>query len=117
MSFARSSRFGAVQGKKFIHGNRGQDAEVGPDNDLGTVTDWLIEEGSSVAAGDPLFTVETEKTVNDVEGPSDGVVVKIVVAAGSEVPVSDAVAILAAPGESLSDDEIAALVGVTATSA
>jgi len=83
---------------------------------VGTVTDWLIEEGSSVAAGDPLFTVETEKAVNDVEAPTDGVVVKIVAATGSEVPVSDAVAILAAPGESLSDDEIAALVGVKATS-
>ena len=46
---------------------------------VGTVTDWLIEEGPS-SEGDPLFTVETEKAVNDVEAPADGVLVKIVAA-------------------------------------
>lgn len=76
----------------------------------GTVTDWLREEGSEVSEGDPLFTVETEKAVNDIEAPADGVLVKIVAGRGDEIPVSAAMAIIAAPGETLSDDEIAALV-------
>ncbi|HRA46801.1 MAG TPA: alpha/beta fold hydrolase [Thermomicrobiales bacterium] len=78
---------------------------------VGTVTDWLIEEGAEVSEGDALFTVETEKAVNDVEAPSAGVIVRIVAQTGTEVPVSDAVAILAAPGETLSESEIAALIG------
>jgi pimeloyl-ACP methyl ester carboxylesterase len=82
---------------------------------VGTVTDWLIEEGAEVAEGDPLFTVETEKAVNDVEAPSAGTIVKIVANQGDEVAVSNAVAILAAPGEILSADEIEALVGSAMT--
>src|SRR4051812_5954720 len=80
---------------------------------VGTVTDWLIEEGAEVEEGDALFTVETEKAVNDVEAPSAGTIVKIVATQGEEVAVSNAVAILAAPGETLSDDEIQALVGAS----
>lgn len=76
----------------------------------GTVTDWLRDEGSEISEGDPLLTVETEKAVNDVEAPSDGVLLKIVAAQGAEVPVSGPIAIIGAPGESLSDDEIAALI-------
>ena len=54
----------------------------------GTVTDWLYEEGAEVSEGDPIFTVETEKAVNDVEAPADGVLLKIVASQGEEVPVS-----------------------------
>jgi len=77
---------------------------------VGTVTDWLREEGSEISEGDPLLTVETEKAVNDIEAPSDGVLLKIVAIQGAEVPVSAAVAIIGAPGESLSDEEINALI-------
>lgn len=77
---------------------------------VGTVTDWLREEGSEVSEGDPLLTVETEKAVNDIEAPSDGVLLKIVAIQGAEVPVSAAVAIIGAPGESLSVEEINALI-------
>ena len=45
----------------------------------GTITGWIREEGDEVSAGDPLLTVETEKAVNDVEAPADGVLFKIVV--------------------------------------
>ncbi|MER3437611.1 MAG: 2-oxo acid dehydrogenase subunit E2, partial [Chloroflexota bacterium] len=76
----------------------------------GTVTGWLRDEGEAVAEGDPLLTVETEKAVNDVEAPADGVLVKIVAQTGAEVPVSAPIAIIAAPGESLSEAEIAALI-------
>lgn len=80
----------------------------------GTVTGWIAGEGDDVSAGAPLLTVETEKAVNDVEAPADGVLRKIVAEAGTEVPVSGAMAVIAAPGESLSDDEVAALVAAAA---
>ncbi|MDQ3412831.1 MAG: acetoin dehydrogenase dihydrolipoyllysine-residue acetyltransferase subunit [Chloroflexota bacterium] len=75
----------------------------------GTVTNWLADEGDTVAAGAPILTVETEKAVDDVEAPAAGVLRKIVAAAGSEVPVMGAVAVITAAGETLSDDELAAL--------
>src|SRR5689334_10460217 len=76
----------------------------------GTVTNWLAAEGAPVAAGAPIATVETEKAINDVEAPADGVLVRIVAPTGAEVPVSGPIAVIAAANESLSDDEIAALV-------
>jgi pyruvate dehydrogenase E2 component (dihydrolipoamide acetyltransferase) len=83
----------------------------------GTVTGWLYQEGAEISEGDPIFTVETEKAVNDVEAPSDGVLLKIIATEGSEVPVSGPVAVIAAPGESLSDDELSALIASAAPAA
>jgi len=83
----------------------------------GTITGWIANEGETVAAGAPLLTVETEKAVNDIEAPTDGVLLKIVAASGDEVPVMGAVAIIAAPGETVSDDELAALIASAGGSA
>jgi pimeloyl-ACP methyl ester carboxylesterase len=76
----------------------------------GTVTDWFYAEGAEVSEGDPIFTVETEKAVNDVEAPADGVLIKIVAEQGDEVPVSGPVAIIAAPGEEISETDLEALI-------
>ncbi|MGI8476327.1 MAG: biotin/lipoyl-containing protein, partial [Thermomicrobiales bacterium] len=80
----------------------------------GTVTDWLLAEGAEISAGDPLFTVETEKAVNDIEAPIDGVLLRLVADKGAAVPVSGPIAIIAAPGESLSEAEIAAFLDAAA---
>ncbi|HEU5432043.1 MAG TPA: biotin/lipoyl-containing protein, partial [Thermomicrobiales bacterium] len=80
----------------------------------GTVTNWLAAEGQPVAAGAPIVTVETEKAVNDVDAPAAGVLVKIVAPTGAEVPVSGAIAVIAAADEAISDADIAALVAGTA---
>src|SRR5581483_8013499 len=74
----------------------------------GTITQWLRAEGAAVAAGEPLLTVETDKAANEVEAPEAGVLRKIVAPEGAEVPVSDPLAVLAAPGETLGDDDVAA---------
>ncbi len=75
----------------------------------GTIIDWLVAEGADVSEGDMLLTVETEKAVDDVGAPASGVLYRIVAPAGSEVEVSGPVGLILAEGESLSDDEIAAL--------
>ena len=77
----------------------------------GTITGWSREEGDPVTEGTPLLTVETEKAVDDVEAPATGVLRKIVAEIGSEVPVMGAVAVITAPDEELSDEELQALVG------
>ena len=79
----------------------------------GTITGWSREEGDPVTEGTPLLTVETEKAVDDVEAPASGVLRKIVADVGSEVPVMGAVAIITAPEEVLSDDEVQALVATS----
>jgi pimeloyl-ACP methyl ester carboxylesterase len=85
----------------------------------GTITGWSRQEGDPVTEGVPLLTVETEKAVDDVEAPASGVLRKIVAAVGSEVPVMGPVAVITAPGEDLSDEDLQALVatssGATAT--
>src|SRR5687767_13687038 len=79
----------------------------------GTITGWSREEGDPVTEGVPLLTVETEKAVDDVEAPASGVLRKSVAAVGSEVPVMGAVAVITAPGEDLSDEELQALVATS----
>lgn len=76
----------------------------------GTVTGWSRQEGDPITEGAPLLTVETEKAVDDVEAPATGILRKIVADIGSEIPVMGAVAVITAPDEVLSDDDLAALV-------
>ena len=38
----------------------------------GTIVEWLAKTGSTVAAGDKLYTVESEKTSFEVESPFAG---------------------------------------------
>lgn len=74
----------------------------------GTVNEWLRAEGDTVAAGEPLLVVETDKATSDVEAPAAGTLRKIVAPEGVAVPVTEPVALIAAPGEALSDEEVAA---------
>ena len=80
----------------------------------GTVTRWLRAEGDAVSAGEPLFTVETDKAVNDVEAPGDGVLRRIVAGEGAEVAVTGPIAVITGAGETLSDDAVDALVAANA---
>jgi pyruvate dehydrogenase E2 component (dihydrolipoamide acetyltransferase) len=66
-----------------------------------TIVEWCKKEGDKVAKGDLLFTVETDKSVMDVESFEEGVLLKIFVPAGAEVPVQSTVGFLGKPGEPL----------------
>src|SRR3954452_20004817 len=70
----------------------------------GKTTRWLKQEGESVAKDEPLFSVETDKAENDVEAPVGGVVLKIVVPEGEEVPVQRVIAYIGQPGEQVTED-------------
>jgi pyruvate/2-oxoglutarate dehydrogenase complex dihydrolipoamide acyltransferase (E2) component len=39
----------------------------------GTIAEWLVEDGASVTAGQPVYRLETDKTDADIEAPVDGV--------------------------------------------
>lgn len=39
----------------------------------GTITEWLVEDGASVTAGQPIYVLETDKTESEIEAPASGV--------------------------------------------
>ncbi len=66
----------------------------------GTLARWLKAEGDPVSAGDPIAEIETDKATMEVEVVDDGVLAKIVIAAGTEgVAVNEVIAILLEDGE------------------
>ena len=66
-----------------------------------TIVEWQKKEGDKVAKGEILFTVETDKSVMDVESFVDGTLLKIVVPAGTTAPVQTTVGFVGQPGESI----------------
>jgi pyruvate dehydrogenase E2 component (dihydrolipoamide acetyltransferase) len=65
------------------------------------IVEWLKKEGDQVAKGDILFTVETDKSVMEVESFEAGTLIKIVVPPKVNVPVQSTVGFLGTPGESI----------------
>jgi pyruvate/2-oxoglutarate dehydrogenase complex dihydrolipoamide acyltransferase (E2) component len=65
----------------------------------GTVLEWLKAPESSVEAGEPLLAVLTEKAAVDVEAPVAGILLRIDVPEGKEVPVGTVLGWIGAPDE------------------
>ena len=66
--------------------------KLGPSMTEGLIVAWLKRPGERVTKGEPLFQVETDKAVTEVEAPADGVLERIVRGEGTRVPVGDIVA-------------------------
>jgi len=60
---------------------------------------WLKHPGDSVAAGEAIAEVETDKSSLDLESPSDGVLGRHLVSAGASVPVGQVIVRVLEPGE------------------
>ncbi len=76
----------------------------------GLVVAWLKRPGEAVRQGEPIVQIESEKASNEVEAPTTGIVRSLVVAEGQDAPVGAALAVIVAPGEELSDEQVAALI-------
>ncbi len=75
----------------------------------GKLAKWLKNEGDSVASGDVLAEIETDKATMEVEAVDEGTVGKILIAAGTEgVAVNTPIALLLQEGESQADLDSAA---------
>ena len=75
---------------------------------------WPVAVNTRFSASDVIATVETDKAVVDVEAESDGVILRTLVAEGTEVEVGTAIAVLARPGETVDDvDAALAALGVS----
>jgi len=67
----------------------------------GKIVEWLKKEGDSVEKGEIIFIVEVEKATTEVESPATGILAKILVGEGVEVPVLTVVGVITEPGEEL----------------
>jgi len=67
--------------------------------ETGKLVAWRRKEGETVAKGEPLLEVETDKAVLEVEAPADGILAGIKVYAGAVVPVGQTIAWIVRPGE------------------
>ncbi|MFD0917944.1 pyruvate dehydrogenase complex E1 component subunit beta [Pseudahrensia aquimaris] len=77
---------------------------LSPTMEEGNLAKWLVKEGDSVAAGDVIAEIETDKATMEVEAVDEGKIGEIRVAAGTEgVKVNDVIAVLLEEGESASD--------------
>jgi len=52
----------------------------------GTLAEWLVDDGTAVEEGQPIYTLETDKSVQEIEAPASGTLTQKV-AAGETYPV------------------------------
>jgi pyruvate dehydrogenase E2 component (dihydrolipoamide acetyltransferase) len=69
----------------------------------GVLVSWLADEGDSVASGDVIAQVETDKATMDLEVYDDGVLLKRVAEEGARIPIGGLIAVLGKEGEDVSD--------------
>jgi len=82
---------------------------LSPTMEEGTLAKWLVKEGDDVRSGDVLAEIETDKATMEFEAVDEGKIAKILVPEGTDgVKVGQAIAILAADGEAVSDTPPAA---------
>ena len=82
---------------------------LGVSIDEGELIEWHKREGDSVTPGEKLFLVETQKASLEVESNVAGKLLKILCPVGTTVKVGQVVAIVVAPGEVVSEDEVGKL--------
>jgi pyruvate dehydrogenase E2 component (dihydrolipoamide acetyltransferase) len=75
--------------------------KLGQSEEVGKIVRWVKQVGATVAKGDVLFEIETDKAILEVESFFEGTLLKILVAEGATVPVQSTVAFVGEPGEPL----------------
>jgi len=75
---------------------------LSPTMETGTVARWRKKEGDTVASGDVLCEVETDKATMDYESSAEGTLLRILLPEGGQAKVGDVIAIVGKPGEDIS---------------
>jgi pyruvate/2-oxoglutarate dehydrogenase complex dihydrolipoamide acyltransferase (E2) component len=57
----------------------------------GAVSSWLVADGAAVTEGAPLYELEAEKSVQEIEAPASGTL-RIITPAGETVPTGTVIA-------------------------
>lgn len=74
-----------------------------------TVVEWLVAEGDQVAKGDPILTIETDKTNHDLEAEAAGIIRRLRGEPGDVIAVGEPLAWIASE-----DEQVPALPGAAA---
>jgi pyruvate dehydrogenase E2 component (dihydrolipoamide acetyltransferase) len=80
---------------------------LGQGMEAGTITKWLKSEGETVAKGEPLFEIDTDKVTQEVESDFAGVLLKIALSEG-EAPVGQTIAWIGEQGEAAPEADASA---------
>ncbi len=80
--------------------------------EAGTIVRWNVKEGDTVSSGDVVADVETDKATMEMPVFDDGVISKIMVEAGRQVPVGTPIAIITVDGDDAGSIEAVAAVPV-----
>jgi pyruvate/2-oxoglutarate dehydrogenase complex dihydrolipoamide acyltransferase (E2) component len=59
----------------------------------GSIAEWLKEDGAAVTAGEPLYSLEADKAVTEIEAPASGRL-KIIIQTGEAHPVGTILAVI-----------------------
>jgi pyruvate/2-oxoglutarate dehydrogenase complex dihydrolipoamide acyltransferase (E2) component len=61
--------------------------KIGFSMNEGVLTRWLVDDGATVTQGEPLYELESEKSVQEVEAPASGQLRIVVTSTGETYPV------------------------------
>jgi len=67
--------------------------------ETGKIVAWRKKEGERVAKGEPLFEVETDKAVVEIEALAEGILGGVTAFEGAVIPVGKTIAWILSPGE------------------
>ncbi|MEX3957404.1 biotin-dependent enzyme [Trinickia symbiotica] len=57
----------------------------------GTLVEWLAADGAAISEGQPLYALESDKSVQEIEAPASGTL-KIIASVGEVYPVGELLA-------------------------
>jgi len=60
----------------------------------GLVSEWTVKIGQNIEEGDIIASIETHKSVFQLEAPVSGTILQFLVEEGQEVPVNTPIAII-----------------------
>ena len=79
---------------------------LSPTMEEGTLAKWFVKEGDEVSSGDILAEIETDKATMEFEAVDEGVITKILIAAGTdEVAVGTVIAEMSGEDEETGDQQ------------
>jgi pyruvate/2-oxoglutarate dehydrogenase complex dihydrolipoamide acyltransferase (E2) component len=65
--------------------------KLGFSTDEGTISEWLVSDNAPVTMGQPLYSLESEKSVQEIEAPCSGTL-RIIEPAGCTFKVGTVIA-------------------------
>lgn len=71
----------------------------------GVIAQWLVAEGDEVRHGDILAEIETDKAVMELEAYDSGTLTRILVPAGTAVPIGEPLAVIGESGATTASSE------------